>query len=300
VITRRVLLVAGGGLATVLVAAGAVALLIQRALEPPAGGGPKLSTIELRLKVEDSFGRPTFCDPDSYPVGRPVSPAETTQRFTQLQQTDGPGVTAVAAHDRLPASGLTVDQQYQVWSHYQALQRIQLNSEGNHYRFQDSSSKQLVEGTITKTGRISVTHSGPPAALMCPICLHGDTLIDTPGGQVPVRDLSPGMPVWTAGTDGARQAGVVIRTGSVPTPFGHRFVRLALADGRSVLVSAGHPTGDGRKVGELAPGDQLDGSSVVAAKPLDTDVAATYDLLPSGPTGAYWANGIRLGSTLGG
>jgi hypothetical protein len=298
--TRRVLLLGAGGLAAVLVVAGAVAFLIQRAVEPPAGGGPELSTIELRLKVEDAFGRPTYCDPDSYPVGRPVSPAEKTQRFTQLQQTDGPGVAAVATHDRLPATGLNVDQQYHVWSHYQALQRIQLNPEGNHYRFQDSGSSHLVEGTITKTGTISVLRNGPPAPMMCPICLSGDTLIDTPGGQVAVRDLAPGMPVWTAGPDGTRQAGVVVRTGSVPTPFGHLFIRVTLADGRSVLVSAGHPTADGRKVGDLAPGDQLDGSSVVAAEPVDTDVAATYDLLPSGPTGTYWANGIRLGSTLGG
>jgi hypothetical protein len=298
--TRRVLLVGAGGLAAVLVVAGGVAFLIQRAVEPPAGGGPELSTVELRLKVEDAFGRPTYCDPDSYPVGRLVSPAEKAQRFIQLQQTDGPGVAAVAAHDRLPASGLTADQQYQVWSDYQALQRIQLNPEGNHYRFQDSSSTRLVEGTITKTGTISVLRNGPPAPMMCPICLNGDALIDTPGGPVAVRDLAPGMPVWTAGLDGTRQAGLVVRTGNVSTPFGHRFIRLALADGRSVLVTAGHPTADGRNVGDLAPGDQLDGSSVVAAETVDTDVAATYDLLPSGPTGTYWANGIRLGSTLGG
>jgi hypothetical protein len=37
---------------------------------------------------------------------------------------------------------------------------------------------------------------------------------------------------------------------------------------------------------------------VVAATSLRLHDGATYDLLPSGPTGAYWADGVLLGSTL--
>jgi len=65
-----------------------------------------------------------------------------------------------------------------------------------------------------------------------------------------------------------------------------------------VTASAGHPTADGRKVGELRAGDRLDGARVVAAMMVHLDDGATYDLLPSGPTGTYWADGVLLGSTL--
>jgi hypothetical protein len=295
---RRILLLGIGGLALVGLIAVGVAVLIQRAVEPAWGGGPERSQIELRLLIEDTVGKPVYCEADRYPVAHPVSGPEKQQRYTQLQQADPKGVSAVAAHDRLATAGLSADQQYEVWSHYQRLQHIELNPEGNHYRFRDNTAKSLVEGTVARSGVISVTRNSPPAAVACPICLSGGTLIETPDGPVPVRDLRPGMAVWTAGADGVRERGAVLRTGSLDTPSGHRFVRLALADGREVLVSAGHPLADGRRVGDLQPGDQADGSTVVSAGDVDTADSATYDLLPSGPTGTYWAGGIRLASTL--
>jgi hypothetical protein len=81
-------------------------------------------------------------------------------------------------------------------------------------------------------------------------------------------------------------------------PAGHEVVRLALADGRVVVVSPGHPTADGRTVGRLRTGDRYDGSVVASATLLPYAGARTYDLLPSGPTGTYFADGILLGSTL--
>jgi hypothetical protein len=65
-----------------------------------------------------------------------------------------------------------------------------------------------------------------------------------------------------------------------------------------VLASPGHPLADGRRVGEAGAGDLVDGARVVSAVVLDYDQPFTYDLLPSGDTGLYWANGILLGSTL--
>ena len=81
-------------------------------------------------------------------------------------------------------------------------------------------------------------------------------------------------------------------------PFGHDALRLDLADGRSVSGSAAHPTADGRRLGELAAGSPLDGSSVVAVSRIHLDDGGTYDLLPAGPTGDYWADGVLLGSTM--
>jgi len=103
--------------------------------------------------------------------------------------------------------------------------------------------------------------------------------------------------VWTADRWGHRQAAVVLKISSMPAPAGHEVVHLALADGWEVWVSPGHPTPDGRPVGGLAVGEVLDGSRILKAARVPY-AASTYDLLPSGPTGIYWANGVPLLSTL--
>jgi hypothetical protein len=77
-------------------------------------------------------------------------------------------------------------------------------------------------------------------------------------------------------------------------------IHLILDDGRELWVSPGHPTADGRTAGELQAGDRLAGGRVIVAEPVRYAGAATYDLLPAGDTGFYWANGILLASTLAG
>jgi hypothetical protein len=75
-------------------------------------------------------------------------------------------------------------------------------------------------------------------------------------------------------------------------------VHLRLAYGRELLASPGHRTADGRPLGTLALGDELDGSRITLWELVPYGGSHTYDLLPAGPTGAYWANGILLSSTL--
>ena len=75
-------------------------------------------------------------------------------------------------------------------------------------------------------------------------------------------------------------------------------MRVVLADGRMLSASAGHPLPDGRLLGSLALGERLDGAEVSSIERLPYSGPATYDLLPAGPTGWYWANGILLASTL--
>jgi hypothetical protein len=106
------------------------------------------------------------------------------------------------------------------------------------------------------------------------------------------------MLVWTETPDGRRIAARVMDAGSTPVPAGHLMVRLALADGRVLLASPGHRAADGRPLGTLAPGDRLDGSTIVGWELVPYGSDRTYDLLPAGPTGTYWANGILLSSTL--
>jgi hypothetical protein len=52
-------------------------------------------------------------------------------------------------------------------------------------------------------------------------------------------------------------------------------------------------------VGDLEPGDPLDGARILSLEYVPYEQTATYDLLPAGDTGLYWAGDILLGSTLG-
>lgn len=132
----------------------------------------------------------------------------------------------------------------------------------------------------------------------CPICLAKNTLIDTPLGAVPVEDLQKGALVWTVTTSGGRVLGVVIETKKTLVPFDHKMVNLVFNDGRTLLVSPGHPTVDGRTAGDLTPGDWYDGARVVSSNRILYRDGYTYDILLSGETGFYFANGILLDSTL--
>ena len=122
--------------------------------------------------------------------------------------------------------------------------------------------------------------------------------ISTPSGSVRVKDLQIGMPIWTIDKFGHRASGTVTKTSIVRVPSTHQMVHLVLDDGRELFVSAGHPTIDGRSVGVLSPGDTYDSASVVSTQRVRYGDGATYDVLSSGDTGFYWANGVLLASTL--
>jgi hypothetical protein len=132
----------------------------------------------------------------------------------------------------------------------------------------------------------------------CPICLSGDTVIDSPKGLLSVKQLAVGIAVWTMNRQGERVTAPIIQVSRTPVPATHVMVHLILNDGRELYASPGHPTIDGRKLGQLKVGDSLDGSVVMLAQLVPYNQSYTYDLLPSGDTGFYWANGILVASTL--
>lgn len=132
----------------------------------------------------------------------------------------------------------------------------------------------------------------------CPICLAKNTLIDTPLGEIAVQNMQKGAPVWTTTISGERVTGIVLLTSKTAVPSDHTVVRLILADGRELLVSPGHPTIDGRTIGALTAGDVYDGARVVSADRVQYSDGYTYDILSSGETGFYFANGILLDSSL--
>jgi Hint domain len=130
-----------------------------------------------------------------------------------------------------------------------------------------------------------------------PECLPPGTLVDTPSGPTPVAELTPGDLVWTL-RDGAAVVEPILEVRSRLVPSSHQLMSITLADGRSLTVSPGHPTADGRRLGDLRAGDLLDGAEVLSAERVVYGQPRTWDLLPAGPTGAYLADGVWLGSTL--
>jgi hypothetical protein len=195
-----------------------------------------------------------------------------------------------------------------VYREYKKLRAIDLSPLHGKYRFRlvvsrtdapayGSKLTSLVEGVIDARGAITVSKR-VPHQLQCPICLAGTTRIDTPRGPTLVRDLRAGMPVWTVDATGNRRQAPILLTAKAPAAVHHEMVDLVLDDGRELIASPGHPTIDGRVIGVLAVGDRLDGRRVDSTTRVPYTEAFTYDILPAGDTGAYWANGVPLGSTL--
>jgi hypothetical protein len=79
---------------------------------------------------------------------------------------------------------------------------------------------------------------------------------------------------------------------------GHAVPRIVLDDGRTLDVSAGHPTADGRTFGDLAPGDPLGERTVARVTYVAYRHPFTYDILPDSSSGTYFAAGALVGSTL--
>ena len=132
----------------------------------------------------------------------------------------------------------------------------------------------------------------------CPICLSGNTLLDTPNGNINIKELKKGMPVWTSDGLGHRQPAIILKIGKAQVPPTHKMVHLVLDNGRELFGSQGHPTADGRTFGDVKPDDVIDNSYVKSVEIVPYGQEYTYDILPSGDTGFYWANGILVGSTL--
>lgn len=270
----------------------------------PSGSPLTLTVPQLKYRVMDQLGRPWFCDPDFYPVGRGDEGQRAQEKLPEIQK-DADTFAAIVAHLKLsPAPPYTADQQLAIYREWKTLNVLKLEpTTTNVWGFAYLAMKNVgggerVEGRVLADGSVTVLtrqQAGPP---QCPICLALGTRIATPRGGVAVEDLRVGDIVWTANATGARIAAPLVAVGSTPVPVTHQVVRLALEDGRLLYVSPGHPTADGRRVGDLLAGDRVDGARIASAQRVAYGGGATYDILPAGATGTYWANGVSLGSTL--
>ncbi len=129
------------------------------------------------------------------------------------------------------------------------------------------------------------------------MCASPDTPIATPDGDRPIASLRVGDLVYSVDHE-AIVAVPLVLVGRTPVAA-HHVMRVVLAGGAVLEMSAGHPTADGRPFGELAAGSSLDeGHVVVSAELVPYKHDATYDVLPASSTGIYFAAGARVASTL--
>jgi hypothetical protein len=262
------------------------------------------SVPELEYRLISNFDNVFWCDPDFYPVAREGQEETNAQEQFPIISANTTEFSAILAHLGLPEKPQYSDEEkLQIYREHKKLTyAVQITSAGNLYDFSlrvGEGQGEKIDGTITKSGVITILNR-EPSFNTCPICLAKGTLIDTPCGSVPVEQLRKGMRVWTADVAGKREPAVVTETAKTGVPPSFRIVRVILGDGRSVTASPGHPAADGRPLSNYKEGEILDGGRILTLEYVLYDGDATYDLLPSGDTGCYWADGILLKSTMTG
>jgi Hint domain len=280
---------------------------------PPPSGSPLatpadrvLTQAELKLRLLEELGPLWYCDPDEYPVARGDEAQLAVERFGEMQRDAEAFAAIVADLGHEPTDTFSAADKLEIYRLWKRLNAILLEPAGGGgfaFDFLTMPAAGADEGTRTRgiidaRGVVSIVRQEAGLEPACPICLARGTLIDTPAGAIPVERLRIGDPVWTIDASGRRTSGRVVAIGKVGVPSTHRVVDLVLDDGRHVRASAGHPLSDGRRLGDVRPGDLVDGARVLSARTVRYDGGATFDLLPGGPTGVYWADGLPLGSTL--
>ena len=313
-------IIPGSGISTPIEITAEMSTVIAETAGPPPTDGPSptpapptliptlpsssLFPTELKYRVLDQFPDFFFCDPDYYPVAHEDEMVLAQHRFPELQANQEEFQVILSRNGLSGVTAFTDEQKLLIYRDHKKLNAIYFELVSDKFQFQIQTGSEgqqgsFITGTIDGKGSIEVQQQDPgfPA---CPICLAAGTLIDTPQGPVAVEDLNIGDSIWTVNASGERVSATILKTSRVPVPTDHQIAHVILSDGRELWSSPGHPTADGRRLGDLKPGDLLDDARVTFIERIPYNGSATYDILPSGNTGFYWANGILLGSTLAG
>jgi len=113
-----------------------------------------------------------------------------------------------------------------------------------------------------------------------------------------VAELKIGDIIYTTNKLGQRVEAPIINKDSVKVTADHQLIDIILEDGRRIKCTPDHPNRDYSLMSSLRIGHYLEGSEIIEISYENYTQPYTFDILPAGETGIYWANGIRLGSTL--
>ena len=261
------------------------------------------SQYQLAYQLIDQYPNYFWCDPDFYPIAREgQEQANALSQYSSIRSNEAE-FSAILARLNLPAqSDYTDSQKLAIYrEHKKITLAVKMTAAAGGFQFNlavGEGQGQRITGNISLLGVISGL-TQQPSFNTCPICLSLGTLVDTPGGQVPVERLEPGALVWSIDGQGKKAAVQIVRTSRTPVPPGFQMLRISLADGRVLTASPNHPDSQGKALSEYNPGQDLDGSRIISLVRVDYEAGLTYDLLPDSPGGVYWAGGILIGSTLG-
>jgi len=260
------------------------------------------SVSELKYHLISNFDDVFYVDPDFYPIAREGQEEKNALEQFPIIKTNDIEFSAILKQLGLPSkTEYTAEDKLLIYREHKKLTlAVELTASGDVYSFilrVGENQGERIEGTITLSGKIKVLKR-EPSFNTYPICLTMGTLIDTPGGAVSVEQLHQGMAVWTVDISGKRIASAVVETSVTSVPSYFQVVRVRLNDERTITASPGHPTAEGIALGDYQVGDSLDGTLVMTVERVTYLGGATYDLLPGGSTGLYWANGVLLKSTL--
>jgi hypothetical protein len=129
------------------------------------------------------------------------------------------------------------------------------------------------------------------------VCTAKDTPIATPSGERPISELRVSDLVYSVHR-GKLVAVPIVMTNRVPVTGLHHMVEVRLSSGPVLSISPSHPTADGRTFADLATNDALDGVIIESVRRVPYTEAYTYDILPDSDSGAYFAGGVLIGTTL--
>ena len=123
-------------------------------------------------------------------------------------------------------------------------------------------------------------------------CMSADTLISAPCGPKVISAVKTGDLVMSGSVY------VKVLKVSKVKAKNHRVCMVTFDDKTVLKMSPGHPAAEGVTAEQLKKGSVLDGRGIVENILIDYSFDYTYDILPDSADGSYYANGVRVLSTL--
>lgn len=160
---------------------------------------------------------------------------------------------------------------------------------------QTHKTKKQYQKPLAKMTNISL---GVWGGTNCGSCLTPSTKIATPFGTKAVRHIKAGDIIYTLNRNHRRITVPVLKISKTEVSKTHYMIHLTMTDGRHLFASPDHPLAESRKIRQLNIGEKYDNSSIKSIELKKYQNTYTYDILPKGDTGFYWADDILIGSTL--